>query len=185
MARRSVPSPRPGRVGDLVGDRRPVDGRRTSRVVLADRFDAPLATVEASTEQLLGALREQRLLVGDVTDDLTPAHPARLPTPTVGPGTRPGAGLVDLDRVLWRHQSGPFRALAHDFSIRSTDASVGRYLERVLAALADDGPAQHTYSVVDHPADDGRFALYLDDLDLAVVADRDSAVRHVSVAPQR
>lgn len=50
-------------------------------------------------------------------------------------------------RRQWGHVTGRFRALGHDFRVRTTDPALGRYLERVFAAFAAPGDAASTYTV--------------------------------------
>lgn len=57
-------------------------------------------------------------------------------------------GEADLAVMGWRRQAGPFRALGHTFSVRSTDAAVGAYLASVLSPLAGGDGARTLYSVV-------------------------------------
>ena len=71
-----------------------------------------------------------------------------------------------LDARSWDHVAGPFRALAHTFTVRSEDADFGRALEASLRDLASLGPASTTYSLLDRgEVRDGRrrYALYADD----------------------
>jgi hypothetical protein len=151
------------RLGDLVG-------------ALASEFSIDRDRVERDVVALCRQLADHGLLEGTEV-----SHPPRRriisPGPETGPGPRPGPMSQD---VTWGHSSGALRALDHAFGIRSTDAAIARYLERVLQALAVPGAATSWYSVVDLGARVPlRWGIYLDDLDLVSVADADTAVRHV------
>lgn len=68
---------------------------------------------------------------------------------------------VPLERLRWAFVSGRYRALNHDFALRTTDAALGRYLAQALGALAERGPARLLYSAVS-PTADGQHVLYVD-----------------------
>ena len=71
-----------------------------------------------------------------------------------------------LDALPWAHASGPFRALAHDFVVRTSDPALGEYLGAVLDPLSVDRSSDGraglpAYSVVDRgDATKNRYALY-------------------------
>jgi hypothetical protein len=67
-----------------------------------------------------------------------------------------------FDNRDWAYETSRFRALAHDFGVRSESAEIGGYLEHVLAELAATGaPATH-YHVLDRGdgTRKGRWAVY-------------------------
>lgn len=81
--------------------------------------------------------------------------------------TPPVLSTAHLDAIPWSHTSGPFRALAHDFVVRTCDPALGDYLGTVLdplsvGRLSGDGQAVlPAYSVVDRgDATKNRYALY-------------------------
>lgn len=67
----------------------------------------------------------------------------------------------ELDALPWAHVTGRFRALDHDFAVRTTDPFMGRYVDGALAPLSAPGQAQRLYSVVADTKRDPPFALYL------------------------
>ena len=144
---------------------------------LASGFTVARADVERDLLALCARLARAGLL-GD-----QPERPPLAPDePTVGPGLRPGP--APLEHMAWAHTAGPFRGLAYEFAIRSTDAAIGRYLSRALGSLAlagrgaATGASRHVYSVIERP-EPPAYAVYLDDLDLVAVASPDRAIRHV------
>lgn len=71
-----------------------------------------------------------------------------------------------LDALGWGHRTGRFRALGFDFAVRTSDGVLGRYVERILSALAvdDEGPPRHLYSLWERsPRARHPWVLYLDD----------------------
>lgn len=68
---------------------------------------------------------------------------------------------AELDALPWAHVTGRFRALDHDFAVRTTDSLTGRYLEAALAPLAAPGRAESQYSVIDDPTMEPHFAVYV------------------------
>ena len=102
-------------------------------------------------------------------------HP---PTRELGPGpsgstltgvirTPPVLSTTRLDALPWAHTSGPFRAIAHDFMVRTCDPALGEYLGAVLDPFSVDGrtgdgnATSRAYSVVDRgEATKNRYALY-------------------------
>lgn len=52
-----------------------------------------------------------------------------------------------LDRLSWKYTTGHFRAFEHDFAVRTTDAALGGYLDRVFSPFAVSGERKHFYSV--------------------------------------
>jgi hypothetical protein len=81
--------------------------------------------------------------------------------------TPPVLSTAKLDALPWAHASGPFRAIAHEFVVRTCDRALGEYLGAVLDPFAVDGSAgdgQHAvpaYSIVDRgDAAKNRYALY-------------------------
>lgn len=69
--------------------------------------------------------------------------------------------VAELDALAWGHVTGCFRALDHDFALRTTDPAMGRYLDAALAPLAAPGPAESLYSMVANPDREPAFAVYL------------------------
>jgi len=67
-----------------------------------------------------------------------------------------------FDNRDWAYETSRFRALAHDFTVRSESAEIGRYLDGVLAELAAPGSAATAYHVLDRGegARKGRWAVY-------------------------
>ena len=81
--------------------------------------------------------------------------------------TPPVLSTARLDALPWAHASGPFRAIAHDFVVRTCDPALGEYLGAVLDPLSVDGQAgdgldtSRAYSVLDRgDAAKNRYALY-------------------------
>lgn len=81
--------------------------------------------------------------------------------------TPPVLSTAHLDALPWAHASGPFRALAHDFVVRTCDHALGEYLGAVLDPFAVDRPAAdgqvatRAYSIVDRgDVTKNRYALY-------------------------
>jgi hypothetical protein len=62
----------------------------------------------------------------------------------------------------WAYRTGRFQALAHDFTVRSESAEIGRYVDGVLTELAAPGSAATTYYVIDRGEGvrKGRWAVY-------------------------
>lgn len=71
-------------------------------------------------------------------------------TSTAAQGTRPAAPVQPR---TWGHVTGRFRALGHDFGVRTTDGELGRYLEHVFAAFAAPGDAATSYSISEEDVD--------------------------------
>jgi hypothetical protein len=70
-----------------------------------------------------------------------------------------------LDALPWTHTAGPFRALAHDFVVRTCDRALGEYLGAVLDPFAVGESAGEAavaaYSVIDRgDGTKNRYALY-------------------------
>lgn len=81
--------------------------------------------------------------------------------------TPPVVSAAHLDTLRWAHASGPYRAIAHDFVVRTYDRALGEYLGAVLDPFsvdASDGDGEvevPAYSVVDRgDATKNRYALY-------------------------
>jgi hypothetical protein len=75
--------------------------------------------------------------------------------------TPPVLSIARLDALPWVCTAGPFRALGHEFVVRTMDAALGRYLSEVLDPFADDGAGGLPYSVVDRgESTRNRYALY-------------------------
>lgn len=154
---------------------RSLDGRGSLTEVageLASAFGASRSDVEEQVLTLCRGLARAGLF-GDAREH--PPVPAD--EPAVGPGPRPGP-FAPLRQMPWAHTTGTFYGLAYSFAIRSTDARVGRYLERVLGSLAGGGGPAHVYSIVRTP-EQPAYAVYLDDLDLVVVPSAERVIRHV------
>jgi hypothetical protein len=90
------------------------------------------------------------------------------------PPTMPAARL---DALAWAHHAGPFRALGHEFVVRTSDPALGEYLAAVLdpfviaPAVADPAAPRVAYSVVDRGPDArNRYALYFGRARLALTA---------------
>lgn len=65
----------------------------------------------------------------------------------------------------WGHESGRFRALHHEFGVRTTDPTLGSYLEHVFSGFAAPGVPARWYSVVQQPGPTGRGTEYVVDFD--------------------
>src|SRR3981081_4055504 len=81
--------------------------------------------------------------------------------------TPPVLSTAKLAALPWAHAAAPFRAIAHEFVVRTCDPALGEYLGAVLDPFAVDGSAgdgQHAvpaYSIVDRgDAAKNRYALY-------------------------
>lgn len=80
-----------------------------------------------------------------------------------------GEEPLTLDAVAWGHETGRHVALEHAFAIRTTDASLGRYVADSFRSLRAPGSGATTYSLVDRSLVDGAGAqdqpieLYSDD----------------------
>lgn len=91
--------------------------------------------------------------------------------------TPPVLSTARLDALPWTRTTGPFRAIAHAFVVRTMDAALGRYLEAVLNPFADDGADALAYSVVDRgEATKNRYALYFGSERLALTPSGSFAV---------
>ena len=65
----------------------------------------------------------------------------------------------------WGHESGRFKALHHDFGVRTTDPTLGCYLEHVFSGFAAPGVPARWYSVMQQPGPAGRGTEYVIDFD--------------------
>jgi hypothetical protein len=75
--------------------------------------------------------------------------------------TPPVLSNARLDALPWACTAGPFRALGHEFVVRTMDVALGRYLEAVLDPFVDGDASPLAYSVVDRgEATKNRYALY-------------------------
>lgn len=88
-------------------------------------------------------------------------------SPTPAPAAIPSVLTPDdADRIPWTHTTRRFRALGHDFAVRTTHAGLGRFLDEMYAGCAVRGKPHtrtHTwYSVVDGITDGPPHALYVD-----------------------
>lgn len=83
--------------------------------------------------------------------------------------------LARLDGVLWVYESPAHSALGYPFTVRATDARLGRHVERLLAPFRATGAsplAAHRLSLRDRGAGiQPRFAAYADERLLAADAD--------------
>lgn len=70
--------------------------------------------------------------------------------------------MNDLETMPWVARTGRYRALGHDFAVRTTDAALAQYLELVLRPLAATGRARRLYSVTGHHHGQGSYSLFLD-----------------------
>jgi hypothetical protein len=62
-----------------------------------------------------------------------------------------------------RHVTSRFVVLAHDFSVETTDAALGQYVESVLQPFAREGRSRTSYAFVDlGPEVDERYELYFE-----------------------
>jgi HprK-related kinase A len=90
----------------------------------------------------------------------------------------PGAGLgpvPGVDDAAWVHTTPRLVGFGHDFRVRTMDAELGRFLDDVYGAMAQEGAAaSHVYSLLDRgPSSAGpRFGVYIDG---DVIADVESA----------
>jgi hypothetical protein len=70
---------------------------------------------------------------------------------------------VDLDVLPWAHTSRTFQAGRHRFTVRSTHAGIGRFVDEVYGACAvPEGGAATCYSIVDGLPGGWPHALYVD-----------------------
>jgi hypothetical protein len=83
------------------------------------------------------------------------------------PGTFAAAILLDmistacgLEAVEWRYRSAPCRALDFSFVVRSTDADLGRRVERLFAPFVTDDEPRYEYSIVARGAPGDMIDLY-------------------------
>lgn len=76
-------------------------------------------------------------------------------------------------RVTPGHVTGRFRALGHDFRVRTSDPDLGRYVDEVFGAFAAPGSAATTYSLRED-ALDGRPAFTLRFEDEEIVRTRNA-----------
>ena len=65
-----------------------------------------------------------------------------------------------LGAVEWQYRSAPCRALDFRFVVRSTDARLGRYLERLFAPFVTSDEPVYEYSIVADDARGGAVDLY-------------------------
>lgn len=148
--------------------------------ILTDLFRAEATAIERDLRILFRRLIQEGLLEVEA-DGMSTDFPRSTSgtAPFVGPGPLPKPAV--LADFRWAHYSRRFRAISHDFCIRSTDVAIGRYIDKVLGALSAPGSARHVYSIVadDEPGGGRRYAIYLDDLGLVTVDDASSAVNHV------
>jgi hypothetical protein len=78
------------------------------------------------------------------------------------------ASRKQLDALPWAHTSPRFRAFDHRFTVRTSDAALGKYLDAVLDPFADDTTGESVervpaYSMVDRGEGvRNRFVLYFD-----------------------
>jgi hypothetical protein len=67
-----------------------------------------------------------------------------------------------LDGLAWAYETSRFRALGHDFALRTDDADLGRYADQVFASFAVPGTPRDYYSLYDRgPGAARRHVLYL------------------------
>lgn len=72
------------------------------------------------------------------------------------------------------HAAGRFRALGHDFSIKTDDAALGRYLTQLLQPFAVPGRARSGYRILG--TEDGRYGTWFEDEPLEEQGDRRRAL---------
>jgi hypothetical protein len=69
------------------------------------------------------------------------------------------------DAQPWTYETGRFLALGHDFSVRTSDPDLGRYLDSLFGSLHSSGRAAHHYLVVDRGATEVYpYELHFDDV---------------------
>ncbi|HYF47686.1 MAG TPA: hypothetical protein VD926_15830 [Acidimicrobiales bacterium] len=57
--------------------------------------------------------------------------------------------MAPLDAIEWAYTTHRFRALDHDFAVRTMDGKLGRYLDRVLCSLYVPGFPAQLYSIAE------------------------------------
>lgn len=138
--------------------------------MLADAFDAAESEVRHDLSKLCGELVDVGLLEGGHSE--TPNPP-----PFIRMGRPPS---VPLDpNVELPYSTGRFRALDHDFAVRTDDARLALYFDRSLRSFAAKGTPARWYSVVTTPEPEERYRIYLDDEGLLAATDADGVARYL------
>jgi hypothetical protein len=161
-----------------------LDGQATLEEIAsaaAAAFGEPLEPVAQDLVRLFDALWSDGYISLDGAAKPEAELHATGERPIVRFGNEPPPGRrSDLDEVPWVFESPRYRALQHDFSVRTTDPWVAAYVERRLAVLQAPGEAERAYSVVatgDHGG--ARYETYLDGEGLLSTASLDLVVRHL------
>jgi hypothetical protein len=148
------------------------DGRSTLREIsrmLADSFAATEADVQRDIATMCEELLDEGLLEGGEPRRWEPDPPPR-------PGRPPDKPLAP-DRTV-PHATTRFVALGFDFAVRTDDARLAAYFDRVLASFANSGTPARWYSVV--KADDAdAFDIYFGEEGLLGGADADLVARYL------
>ena len=161
-----------------------LDGQATLEEIAsaaAAAFGERVEPVARDLSQLFDALWTDGYisLDGEAKPEAELAAPAD--RPIVRFGTEPPPlRRSDLDEVPWVFESRRYRALQHDFAVRTTDPWVAAYLERRLAVLGAPGEPEQVYSVVATRDQGGdRYETYLDGEGLLSTPSLDLAMRHL------
>ena len=148
---------------------------------VAAAFDRPPEPVARDIAALLDALWEEGYVSLDGETRTSDGSSTMDERPVIGFGSGPAppAG-ADRDDLPWVLESGRYRALEHDFAVRTTDPSVAAYIEPRLTALLAPGRPAHTYSVIAaEDAGQQRYDTYFDGTGLLSTPSLDLALRHL------
>lgn len=149
------------------------DGRTTLAGIvriLAEAFHAPESEVHRGVVELCDELHDVGLLEGGHLHLPDPPPHIRM--------GRPPSVPLDLNVEL-PYSTQPFRALDHDFAIRSNDFTLVKYFGRSLKSFAVSGDPARWYSVVATSHPDERYRIYLDDEGLFAAPDADGVARYL------
>jgi hypothetical protein len=107
----------------------------------------------------------------------------------LAPANRAAASAIDrgeqdgppfLDEVPWAYRSPRFQALGFDFAIRTSNGTVGRYLDELLGVFRVPGEPSHIYSFIDRAhTSDGGYALYRGGELVSTTSSPSSVLRHL------
>jgi hypothetical protein len=101
---------------------------------------------------------------------LVAAHLSRRPPPG------PMLTTEELKALPWAHQTRPFRALGHDFTIRTTDGLLGHYLESIFEGFPEAGSTGLVYSLFSSGEQPQNFHIYGDEVRLTVTSREENVV---------
>ena len=137
--------------------------------MLAEDFQADERDVQGDVTALCSELLAEGLLVG--------GRPTVDPQPLVPIVNPPSVPLAPGEDSLY--ETGRFRALDHDFAIRTDNTRLAAYFDRSLRSFAVGGSPARWYSVVAGHEESERYRIYLDGEGLYAARDADAAVRYV------